>query len=105
MYSINANNCGLRPLVSGRTILKIVGGVQATNGDWPWQIIMFYNGGFTCGGSVINSMWVITAGKYSYLRKNFILNTCIQLHTPSQKHQGNSERTIWDGSCNILKFF
>jgi hypothetical protein len=64
MYSINANNCGQRPLVSNQTVLKIVGGVQALNGDWPWQIIMFYDGGFTCGGSLINSLWVVTAGKY-----------------------------------------
>jgi hypothetical protein len=62
MYSINANNCGQRPLVRNQTVLKIVGGVQALNGDWPWQIIMFYNGGFTCGGSLINSLWVVTAG-------------------------------------------
>jgi secreted trypsin-like serine protease len=62
MYSINANNCGLRPLASNQSVTRIVGGVQALNGDWPWQIIMFYNGGFTCGGSIINSMWVITAG-------------------------------------------
>ena len=64
MYSINANNCGQRPLISNQTVSKIVGGVQALNGDWPWQIIMLYNGGFTCGGSLINSLWVVTAGKY-----------------------------------------
>ena len=62
IYSINAANCGQRPLVSNQTVSKIVGGVQALNGDWPWQIIMFYNGGFTCGGSIINSLWVVTAG-------------------------------------------
>ena len=66
MYSINANYCGLRPVISNQTVTKIVGGVQALNGDWPWQIIMFYNGGFTCGGSIINSMWVITAGNFIF---------------------------------------
>ena len=64
MYSINANNCGQRPLVSNKTILKIVGGIEALNGDWPWQIIMFYNGEFHCAGSLINSLWIVTAGKY-----------------------------------------
>jgi secreted trypsin-like serine protease len=62
MYSINGNNCGQRPLGANKTVSRIVGGVQAQNGDWPWQIIMFYNGAFACGGSLINSMWVITAG-------------------------------------------
>ncbi len=64
MYSINGNNCGIRPLVSNQTVTKIVGGVQAINGDWPWQIILFYKGNFYCGGSLINSMWVLTAGRY-----------------------------------------
>ena len=66
MFTLNANNCGLRPLALNQTVSRIVGGVQAINGDWPWQIIMYYNGGFTCGGSLINSLWVITAGNQSF---------------------------------------
>ena len=61
---INPSNCGLRPLASNKTVSRIVGGVQALNGDWPWQVALFHLAGFACGGSLINSQWVITAGKW-----------------------------------------
>ena len=38
-----------------------MGGTQAVNGDWGWQIILYYDGSFTCGGSLINSLWIVTA--------------------------------------------
>jgi enterokinase len=47
---------------------KVVGGVEAKKGDWPWQVAMNYNGGFTCGGSVLNSEWIITAAHCVYGR-------------------------------------
>ena len=37
-------------------------------GDWAWQVAMNYNGGFTCGGSVLNSEWIITAAHCVYGR-------------------------------------
>uniref|UniRef100_A0A4W4E5Z6 Peptidase S1 domain-containing protein n=1 Tax=Electrophorus electricus TaxID=8005 RepID=A0A4W4E5Z6_ELEEL len=42
---------------------KIVGGQNATAGSWPWQVsirLTDYNFHF-CGGSLINSGWVLTA--------------------------------------------
>ena len=60
---INPSNCGQRPLISNQTISRIAGGVQAVKGDWPWQVALFKTGSFACGGSLINSMWVVTAGK------------------------------------------
>jgi secreted trypsin-like serine protease len=46
---------------------RIVGGVSASEGDWPWQIALKKTptgGGapaFTCGGSLIGDRWVLTA--------------------------------------------
>ncbi|KAE8578224.1 hypothetical protein XENTR_v10023406 [Xenopus tropicalis] len=48
--------CG-SPLVSSR----IVGGTDATNGAWPWQISLRYKGSHICGGSVISNQWIMTA--------------------------------------------
>jgi len=60
--SINPSNCGLRPFGTvSNDPAKVVGGVEATKGDWGWQVAMKYNNGFTCGGSVLNSQWIITA--------------------------------------------
>ncbi|XP_033097768.1 trypsin-like [Anneissia japonica] len=49
------------------TNLKIVGGVEARPGSWPWQVNLrqkytFGGGDYQfCGGSLINHQWVVTA--------------------------------------------
>ncbi|KAG9348584.1 hypothetical protein JZ751_002320, partial [Albula glossodonta] len=40
---------------------RIVGGVEATLGRWPWQVSLYYSNRHTCGGSIITSQWIVTA--------------------------------------------
>uniref|UniRef100_A0A669CUZ1 Peptidase S1 domain-containing protein n=1 Tax=Oreochromis niloticus TaxID=8128 RepID=A0A669CUZ1_ORENI len=47
--------CGQAPLNT-----RIVGGQEASPGSWPWQVSLHISGSF-CGGSLINSQWVLTA--------------------------------------------
>lgn len=39
---------------------RIVGGVPAREGDWPWQVFVV-NGEGVCGGSIIAKRWILTA--------------------------------------------
>ncbi|XP_009996604.1 PREDICTED: acrosin-like [Chaetura pelagica] len=58
--------CGLRPLASGDSKTRVVGGTNAAPGTWPWIISLQDparppSKHHICGGSLISSQWVITA--------------------------------------------
>lgn len=42
---------------------RIIGGKEVTDvNQYPWMALLEKNGRFTCGGSLINSKYVLTAG-------------------------------------------
>ena len=49
--------CGFRPST------RIVGGVDSSPGDWPWQAMLTSsrNGNVFCGGSLVGPQWLATA--------------------------------------------
>ncbi|XP_054623797.1 prostasin-like isoform X2 [Dunckerocampus dactyliophorus] len=51
-----AQNCGVAPLNP-----RIVGGEDAREGSWPWQVYLTVSGQFTCGGTLISNEFVLTA--------------------------------------------
>uniref|UniRef100_A0A8C7AVI6 tryptase n=1 Tax=Neovison vison TaxID=452646 RepID=A0A8C7AVI6_NEOVI len=48
--------CG-RPVYSGR----IVGGQDAVEGHWPWQVSVRLGENHVCGGSLVSDRWILTA--------------------------------------------
>ncbi|KAJ8263894.1 hypothetical protein GJAV_G00142810 [Gymnothorax javanicus] len=49
-------NCGLRHFSS-----RVVGGLDASEGEWPWQVSLQAFGDHICGGTLISSQWVVSA--------------------------------------------
>ncbi|XP_062872584.1 transmembrane protease serine 5 [Trichomycterus rosablanca] len=56
IIALKCFDCGTRT-----TLSRIVGGVEATPGKWPWQVSLYYSNRHSCGGSIITSQWIITA--------------------------------------------
>ena len=42
-------------------LTKIVGGQDAAEGEWPWQVSLRVGGRHVCGGTLIAQQWVLTA--------------------------------------------
>lgn len=40
---------------------RIVGGNDAVRGAWPWYAQLYFNGRFTCGGSLVQGRFIVTA--------------------------------------------
>ncbi|TSK62641.1 Transmembrane protease serine 6 [Bagarius yarrelli] len=49
-------DCGLRQFST-----RVVGGVDATEGEWPWQASLQISGQHICGGVLISAQWVVSA--------------------------------------------
>jgi len=52
-----AKQCGQRPLTNNR----VVGGYPSIWGDWPWMSLLLINGRASCGCSIIDNAWAVTA--------------------------------------------
>ncbi|XP_066268603.1 suppressor of tumorigenicity 14 protein homolog [Branchiostoma lanceolatum] len=60
--------CGRRPAVetSRRGSTRIVGGTEPTRGAWPWQVSLHDGGSHSCGASLVNTKFLVTAAHCVY---------------------------------------
>jgi len=69
---------------------RVIAGEDAKRGTWPWQILMMYNGRPGCGGSIINSRWIVTAAHCVDRRENNPRSFTIRV--------GEHDRNVREGS-------
>ncbi|CAL1526292.1 unnamed protein product [Lymnaea stagnalis] len=63
---------------------KVVGGYEATKGEFPWTVMLLMNGKFQCGGVIVDTKHVITAAH------------CFDSHVSSSKYEIFAGRYAFD---------
>ncbi|XP_025318712.2 serine protease 55 isoform X1 [Canis lupus dingo] len=54
--------CGKRPIFEGGSqYSRIIGGMEAEVGEFPWQVSIQARNEHFCGGAIINKWWIVTA--------------------------------------------
>ncbi|KAJ8684425.1 hypothetical protein QAD02_020217 [Eretmocerus hayati] len=56
--------CGIRTQVPSQA--RIVGGGSSSAGSWPWQVALYKEGDYQCGGALINDKWIVSAAHCFY---------------------------------------
>jgi len=54
--TVKVDNCGVVSAAS-----KIVGGEVATPHEFPWQVALYVDDSWFCGGTIISDEWILTA--------------------------------------------
>ncbi|KAM5282536.1 transmembrane protease serine 11C-like [Hipposideros larvatus] len=95
--SFKISGCGQRTITSSGN--KIAGGMDAKEGEWPWQASLQQNGVHRCGATLISNSWLVTAA-HCFIKANdpkqWTVNFGLLLNDP-QTQRGIKNIIIHEG--------
>ncbi|KAF3825149.1 hypothetical protein GH733_005783, partial [Mirounga leonina] len=68
--SVEIKSCGTRRSKTTSQSVRIIGGTQVEEGEWPWQASLQWDGIHRCGATLINSTWLVSAAHCFRTYKN-----------------------------------
>jgi len=94
--SLPSGECGRSTVPQSR----IVNGVDAKPGAWPWIASLQTNGGWHfCGGTLITPNWVLTASHCVYGQSAYSMTVNLGVHNRRKKEPSHQQikvkRVIW----------
>ncbi|XP_017717270.1 PREDICTED: coagulation factor VII isoform X5 [Rhinopithecus bieti] len=87
--------CGKIPILEKRNTSKpqgrIVGGTVCPKGECPWQVLLLVNGAQLCGGTLINTLWVVSAAHCFDKIKSWRNLTAVLGEHDLSEHEGDEQ--------------
>ncbi|KAG8233151.1 hypothetical protein J437_LFUL018509 [Ladona fulva] len=70
---------------------RIIDGAPALRGQFPYQVVVYMDNSYMCGGSIISSQWILTAAHCALGFKNFVI---IMGTTDRTKYQSGQQTAV-----------
>ncbi|XP_036096362.1 transmembrane protease serine 11E-like [Molossus molossus] len=83
------NCCGTRRNKNSKSSVRIVGGTQVEEGEWPWQASLQWDGIHRCGATLINGTWLVSAAHCFIMYKDptrWTASFGVTVYPPKMKH-------------------
>ncbi|XP_061331944.1 acrosin-like [Pezoporus flaviventris] len=100
--------CGIRPMADYYGMSRIVGGVDAQQGAWPWMVsiqVPTANGSLhICGGSLITPHWVLTAA-HCFVGQNFTTDWFVMVGITDLARANSETQKRWIRQVVVHEYY
>uniref|UniRef100_A0A3Q3WMV0 Peptidase S1 domain-containing protein n=1 Tax=Mola mola TaxID=94237 RepID=A0A3Q3WMV0_MOLML len=80
---------------------RIIGGDDASPGEWPWQVTLQLDSNHFCGGSLISDQWVLTAAHcIDAVNEEALRRIFLGRHNVSGPNPNDVSRKVEDAVCH-----